>query len=182
MRNALEDREVRQRREQEARQDDRLTADLVGQPAEQDEAGRAERERNHDHDLRGGAGYLEGLGQEEQRVELSAVPHHGFAGGGAEQREDRDLGVTPFGEGLAQRPLRGFAFVLHLLEDRGLVKAQANPDRNREQDTGEQERNAPTPIAERTFAHRVADAENEQEREEQAERCRGLDPGGVVAA
>ncbi len=38
-----------------------------------------------------GARNLQRLREEEQRVELSAVPDDGFAGGGAEQRQDRDF-------------------------------------------------------------------------------------------
>ena len=37
------------------------------------------------------AGTFSVSGQEEQRIELSAVPDHRFAGGGAEQRQDRDF-------------------------------------------------------------------------------------------
>ena len=44
---------------------------------------------------------LQRLGQEEQGVELARVPDHGLAGGAAEQREERDLGVLPPAEGLA---------------------------------------------------------------------------------
>ena len=82
---ALEHREVGHDRKRKAREHDRLAPDLVRQPAEQDEAGRADGERDRDHDLRGDAGNLQCLGEEEQRVELAAVPHHGLAGGGAEQ-------------------------------------------------------------------------------------------------
>ncbi len=53
--------------------------------------GRADQKRDGDHDLRGDARHFQRLGQEEQRVELSAIPDDGFTGGGAEQRKDRDL-------------------------------------------------------------------------------------------
>ena len=46
--------------------------------------------------------YLEGLGQEEQRVELAGVPHHGLAGGQADQGQNHDLQVLPLTEGLGQ--------------------------------------------------------------------------------
>ena len=54
-----------------------------------------------DQDVGRGAVDLQRLGQEEQRVELAAVPHHRLAGGAAEQREQRDLGVLPAAERLA---------------------------------------------------------------------------------
>ena len=50
--------------------------------------------------------HLDRLGQEEQRVELSAVPDDRLAGGRAEQREDRDLGVRPAGRRLPSAALR----------------------------------------------------------------------------
>ena len=105
-------------------------------------------ERDRDHDLRRDRRHLDGLGQEEQRVELSAVPDDRFAGGGAEQREDRDLGVRPVAERFRQRRLRAFAFLLHLLEQRRLVELQPDPDRDAKQDGREQERNAPAPVGE----------------------------------
>ena len=49
-------REVGQSRECEAGQDDRFAADLVGQPAEQDEERRAERKADRDQDLAVSAG------------------------------------------------------------------------------------------------------------------------------
>ena len=49
MRQPLEDREVGQRREQAAREDDGLPADLVGQTAEDDEEERADDESDPDH-------------------------------------------------------------------------------------------------------------------------------------
>src|SRR5215204_5766970 len=59
--------------------------------------------------------------EEEQRVELSAVPHDRFAGGGAKQRQQRDLGVGPLAERFRQRPLRSLAFLHHLLEQRRFI-------------------------------------------------------------
>ena len=150
VREALEDREVGDRREREARHHDRLAADLVRQPAEQDEAGRADRKRDRDHDLRVDRRHLDRLGQEEQRVELSAVPHHRLAGGGAEQRQDARSWHSTTGRRLRSAaastscPLPAI-----LLEQRRFVELEPDPDRDREQDGREQERNAPAPVAER---------------------------------
>ena len=179
---ALEDREVGHDSERKAREHDRLSPDLVRQPAEQDEAGRADGERDCDHDLRGDARNLERLGQEEQRVELTAVPHDRLAGGGAEQGEDGDLGVAPLAESFRERPLRLLAFLDHPLEQRRFIELQSDPDRDREQHRRKQERDAPAPVAEIGFAHGGAEAEDQEQREKQAKRCRGLNPRRVKAA
>ena len=150
---ALEDREVGQRREHEAGQHDRLAADLVRQPAEQDEAGRADRQRHRDHDLRGDARHLQRLGQEEQRIELAAVPDHRLAGGGAEQREQSRSWRCSIGRRPPSAALRALALVLHLGTPAIRSSLQPDPDRNRQQDGREQERHAPAPVAEGLFAH-----------------------------
>ena len=61
---------------------------------------RAERQRDGDHDVDRLGVDLEHVLQEEQRVELAGIPHHGLAGGEAEQGEKRDPGVLPLAEGL----------------------------------------------------------------------------------
>ena len=96
----LEDREVRQRREQQPGHDDRLAADPVRQRAEHDEERRAEQQRAGDHQVRRRGVDLQRLRQEEQRVELAGVPHHRLPGGEAEQREQHDLEVAPLAERL----------------------------------------------------------------------------------
>ena len=70
------------------------------------------------------AGTLQRLSEEEQRIELSAVPDHGFAGGGAEQGKDCNLEVRPCAECFRQGPLGSFAFGFHFLEHRRLVQAE----------------------------------------------------------
>jgi hypothetical protein len=135
-------------RQQEARQDDRLAPDLVGQPAEQDEEGHADRERDRNQDLRRDRGHLQRLRQEEQGVELAAIPDDGFTGGGAEEREDGDLQVGPLTEGLGQRTLGSSALRLHAQEDRRFVELEPYPDRYDQQDGREQERNAPASLSE----------------------------------
>ena len=78
--------------------------------------------------------------------------------------------------------LDAFALFLHAQEHGRLVELQPDPDGNDEKDQREQERDAPSPLGERGFAHEGADAEDQQQRHEQSERGGGLDPGGVVAA
>ena len=125
---------------------------------------------------------LEGLGEEEEGVELARIPHHGFAGGGAEQGQDGDLGIGPVAEGFGERRLRALALFLHLLEHGRFGELHADPDRHRQQHGREQERQPPAPRHESLFAHGGADAEDDEQRHEQAERRRGLDPGGEIAA
>ncbi len=84
--------------------------------------------------------------QEEQRVELAAVPHHGLAGGEAEQREQRDLGVLPLAEGFRQRRLRAACPRPSSCWKAGdSFSCKPDPDRDAEQDDREQERHAPAP-------------------------------------
>ena len=149
-----EDREEGQRRDQAARQDDRLAADLVGQCAEHDEEAGAEQQRPGDQQVGGIAVDLQDRLQEEQRVELAGVPDHALAHHAADQRQDDDLGIAPVGEGFGQRSLRALALVLHLLEHRRFIQAQPDPDRDAEQHHRHQERNAPAPCGEVGFAER----------------------------
>ena len=74
------------------------------------------------------------------------------------------------------------ALVLHLLEHRAFVQLQADPERDRQQHDRDQERDAPAPGLEGVLADRGAAAEDHEQRQEQAERRRGLDPAGVEAA
>ena len=177
----LEQREVGQDRQSEARHDDGLAADAIRQPAEEDEEAGAEKQRNRDHDVDRLRVDLEHVLQEEQGVELTGIPHHGLAGGEAEQREQRDPGILPLAEGFGQRRLRALALFLHPLESRRFVEGQANPDRNAQKYEGKQERNAPSPVGEILFGQHVLDDQDDDKRQEQAERGRRLDPRRVIA-
>ena len=132
--NALKDREVGHDCKRKACEHDRFAADLVGEPAEQDEARRADRERDRDHDLRADTGNLESLRQEEQRIELAAIPHHGFAGGGAEKCQDRNFQVVPLAEGFQEWPSRLLTLLDHAPEQRRFIKLEPDPERDCEQD------------------------------------------------
>ena len=160
---------------------------MVGKPSEQDEKRRAEQKPERDQDLRRHRRHFQGLGEKEQRVELSAVPDHRLTRGGAEQSQDRDLGVRPLPEGLRQRPFRVAALLLHAQEDRRLGQLQPDPDRDREQDRREQERNSPAVghravAGEGRLAHAGADAQHHQQRHEQADGRGGLNPRRIEAA
>ncbi|MGY3510032.1 hypothetical protein ACVIQY_003007 [Bradyrhizobium sp. USDA 3051] len=143
---------------------------------------RPEQKRPGDQQVGGVAVDLEDRLQEEQRVELASVPDHALAHHAAKQRQQHELAVLPVAEGFRQRGLRALPLVLHLLEDRGFVEAKPDPDRDAEQQHRDQERNAPAPSCEVGFAERGAREQDHQQRQEQSERRRGLDEGGVVAA
>ncbi len=131
---------------------------LSDRPAEEDEEAGADEESDGNHDIGSLAVDLQHVLQEEQGVELAAIPDDGLAHGGAEQREQGDLGIAPLAESLRQRRLRTLALGLHLLERRRFVHLQTDPDGNAEQDEGDEERNAPAPGRERFLAHRYLDA------------------------
>src|SRR3546814_7552610 len=65
---------IGERGERAAREDDRLAPDLVAEPAEDDEKGRAERERDGDQYVRGRAVDLQRFFEEEERIKLPRIP------------------------------------------------------------------------------------------------------------
>ncbi|MND99903.1 hypothetical protein D3C80_922960 [compost metagenome] len=177
-----EQREIGQRRQQAAGEDDRLAADLVRQPAEDDEEGRRQGQGGGDQDVGQGRIDPQRLLQEEQGVELARVPDHGLTGGQAEQGDQDDLQVGPLQEAVLQRRGRALALGFHALERRAFGQLQADPQRHAQQQDRDQEGNAPAPCGEGFLAHRVADAQDDGQAEHQARRRRDLDEGGVEAA
>ena len=182
---ALEDREVGQRGEQAAGHDDRLAADLVGQPAEQDEERRADQRATPAISMLAVAPVdLQRLGQEEQRVELARCtrPRPGRRSAPNSARI-AILALRPVAERFGQRRLRALALGLHLLEHRRFVRAAAGsrprpPSRTIETRNGMRQPQSPKASSPMPGAH----AEDDEQRQEQAERGRGLDPRGVGAA
>ena len=73
-------------------------------------------------------------------------------------------------------------FGLHLHECRAFAELQTDPDGNRQQQDRDQERDAPAIGLEIVRAHGRLDEQDHQQRHEQPQRCRGLDPTGVEAA
>ena len=118
-----EQREIGQRRERAAGHDDRLAPDLVRQPAEQDEEGRRQRQRDGDQDVGGRAVDLQRLLEEEQRVELPGVPDHRLPRDRADQGDDHQPQIGPARERLGQRRLRPLARRLHLAGTPGSLRA-----------------------------------------------------------
>ena len=142
----VEQREIGQRRQRAAGQDDRLAPDLVRQPAEEDEERRAERQRDGDQDVGGRAVDLQRLFEEEQRVELAGVPDHRLPGDRAEQRDEHQLEIAPAARRLrSAAPSTSSPSSFISLEDRAFVELQADPQRHAEQHDRDQERDAASP-------------------------------------
>ena len=67
---------------------DLLAPDAIREAAEEHEEGRSQEQRGGDQEVGRLRLDFEHLGEEEQGVELAAVPHHRLAGGGSEERQD----------------------------------------------------------------------------------------------
>jgi hypothetical protein len=176
-----ERREVREHGEQAASEHDPLAADAVGQDSEHDEERRAEHQRGRDDEVRLARGHVQDLLEEEQRVELAAVPDDGLACRRTEQQREHEAQVPRIAEGVGERGLRQRDLLLQLAEHRRFLQLQADVHRDREQHRREQERDAPAPLIE-CVAERHAAAEDHEQREEGAERRGRLDPARVPAA
>ena len=124
-----------------------------------------------------------------------------------DRRDQQDQGIAPRTKSLAQRSLGRRPFFLHLLEGRALVHLQTDVERDQQQEDRSQERDAPAPGVERLHhcggpvgVHRrhagrikdrlvresgvyiARDRKNDDQRQQQPQRCRGLDKGREVAA
>src|SRR5690606_38418829 len=157
-RESLEYREVRDRGQDAPGHDDLLTTDLVRQRPEHDEKRRPDEERRGDDQIRRHRLDLQDLFEEEERVELPAVPDDRLTRRRAEQRQNDDLEIAPFSERLGQRGLRELALRLDFQERGRFLQLQPDVDGDREQDDREQERNAPAPHVE-LLAHGHAAAQ-----------------------
>ena len=115
-------------------------------------------------------------------MELGGVPDNALAHGGAEDREQYKLVVRRFEQRVTDRRHRARAFGLHLLEYRRLIEAQANPEGEQQQKCRTQERNAPAPSCEVCRQHFLAHDVNHNQCQEEAQRCRGLNPARRIAA
>ena len=132
----MEQRRIREHREQAPREDDRLPADSIGHPAEKNECRRGERKRDRGQDIGRRAVDAQHALQEEQRIELSRVPHHRLPHDRAEQCDQHDLQIAPPAERLRERGLGGRARLLHADEHRALVELHADPQRDDQQHAG----------------------------------------------
>ena len=150
----VEQREVRQRREQAAGHDDRLPADPVGQRAEDDEERRAEQQRGADHQLRRRRVDLELRGQEEhaRRTGPCTRRRPGRRSGRAAPaaRSCRSSSWRTLGE----RRLRRLALFLHRLKAGVSFSCSRIHTRDDQQQERQQERHAPAPGVEGVVARR----------------------------
>src|SRR5262249_40269603 len=148
VREALEQREVGQRRQQAAGQDDLLAADAIRQRAEDQEERRAEHERQPDQRVGRDVVELEIDLDEEQRVELARVPYAALPGRRAQQRQRHELVVGVAQEAVLERGLAALALRLHPAEQRRLVELEADVNGHQQQRNREPERNSPAPARE----------------------------------
>ncbi len=173
---------IREHREQAPREDDRLAADSIGHPAEQNECRRGECKGDRGQNVGRGAVDTQHALQEKQRVELSRVPDHRLPHDRAEQCDQNDLQIAPPAESFRERGFGGRARLLHVDENRAFVELHANPERDDQQQQGDQERNAPSPALECVFPDCRPRTDYDQQRGEQSERGGGLNPTRVQAA
>ncbi len=125
---------------------------------------------------------LERDGEEEQGVELPRVPHHALPGRGTQQRQQHVLVVGVLQEAVGQRRLGAATFRLHALEHRQFIELEPDVDGEGQQDQRDQERNAPRPLGEGLGVDPDAAGADDQQGQEEAQRCRGLDPARGIAA
>ena len=176
------DRQIRERGDEVAGHHDLQAADLVRQRAEDGEERHAEQDRDRDDRRRLHDVDLHDALQERQRVELARVPDDALAGGRAEEDEQHDLEVGPVAEAFLERLRRRLPLTLERRVERRLLQLQADVERHRDEDDRQQERNAPAPGLEVGVGHHRLDAEDDAERDEEAERGRDLDEARVEAA
>ena len=120
--------------------------------------------------------------EEELRVELRRVPDDALAHQHAYERDQHDLEIGPAEERFRDRCVRRAVLFLHAQEQRRFIQPHPDPQRDREQQRGEQERHAPSPGEERVFAQNLAHDEDDGEREEESERSGRLNPSRRRAA
>ena len=115
-----------------------------------------------------------------QGPELAAVPDHALA----EHNDSGDQHVFDVfaEEGFLPRILCHRAFRLDLLEDRRFLEVHPDVIGDPHQQEGEQERNAPAPGVEGIIAEIGTRDDDDDERQHDTERRRGLQPAGIVAA
>jgi len=143
----------------------------------------AQGQRDHHDDVHGEVIDLENRGQIEQRIELARVPDDPFGRGGAEQRDQHQTPIFTAAEAAVGRRIgRRLALLFEAGEKWGFLKLESDVARQHDQNCGEQERDAPAPVAERLVAEPQPADEDNQERQDDPHRRRGLDPAGVKAA
>src|SRR6185437_6296897 len=119
--------------------------------------------------------------EEEERVELPAIPDHGLPRSRTEQREEHETQSRLVREGFLERRARELTPGLDVEERGRFLQLEANVERDRDQHDREQERNAPS-VRREGVAKEPAAREDHEQRQEQAERRRRLNPARVASA
>ena len=175
------DRDVCDGRDEAAAQDDDLSADAVREPPEHEEERCSEGHRPQHDRVCLLERELEVRAHEEVRLELALVPDHTLTRREADQDEqDRaDLAAAEAFRSPVARAGDHFLLLLEAREERRLTETDADEERDHHEDGRYPERIAPALRREIRGGHRVAEVQDDREREEEAE-CRGrLDPRGV---
>src|SRR5216683_3967795 len=139
------------------------------QPAEEQEERRAQRNGPEHHRVRLRERELQVRRHEEVRLELALVPDHSLASGEAEQdEEDRaDLAAAEALLGPVAGAGHGLLLLLEAREQRRLAQADADVERDDEQQRAEDERVPPADAREVCRSHRRAEVQDDREREEE---------------
>jgi hypothetical protein len=140
----LEDREVGQRRDQAAARMIGLRPILSDSAPKKMKKGVPRASSDGDQDVGGVAVDLQGLGQEEQGVELAGVPDHGLAHHRRAGPAGRSWRSSRSAEGFLSGAFEGALF-LHLGEGRRFVHLTCGSRPRRQQQDRDQEGNAPAP-------------------------------------
>ncbi|MCY1219408.1 hypothetical protein D9M72_313820 [compost metagenome] len=181
MRQALEHRLDAHCRQQAGGHHDVLAADAVGQPAEQQVAGRGHHQRDPDQLVDRFERHVQRLVEEEHRVEVAGAEDGAQARRHHEQQQHRPE-VLPVGETLADRRPGGGVGGLHPGKDRRFMQLAADVDRDHQHHQRHDEGNAPAPITEFGLGQEGLEQVDDQQRGQQAQRCRGLQRTGIQPA
>src|SRR6266513_4601783 len=172
-------RVIRQRRQEHPSENDRLAADDVGEPSEQNQRRRGDEQGGADNVARGQHVELLHRLQEVERPELAAVPHDALADQNHDgDQNELDVGAQErFFPWVAHHPAPG----LQLLENRSFAQLQPDVDRHHDQQERDEERNPPAPVLEGVLPQIAAGTNDHRQRNHDAARRGGLVPAGVVA-
>src|SRR6266853_4866201 len=172
-------RVIRHRCQQHSPENDRLAADVVGEPSEQNQRRGGDEQRHADNVAGGQHVELFHRLQEVEGPELAAVPHDALPEQNHDSNQDEfDVGAQ---ECLSPRVSYHPALGLHLLENRSFPQLQPDVDRHHHQQERDEERNPPAPCVELVISQVGPGTNDHREGNHDPERRRGLQPAGVVS-
>src|SRR6185503_12490381 len=120
--------------------------------------------------------------EEEQRLELALVPHDRLARGRAEEGQEDQVAVPGVAEALAPWGGRRLALLLEPGEKRRFLQPEPDEQGEDDEDRRQQEWDPPAIAREVVGRHGGPEEVDDGEGQEEAQRCRGLDPAGIAAA